>query len=144
MDRSFSMEFALEIDFEKVQEVAGETSRFSQNVLSTNSLFYLVSSILLQKKTVVIQITKVIVKVIKVRKNKCSPKKKVEKKNTKWSTSKPKSKFKKRSTCVVVKGTRGPRLDVYIVKIELDAFFLFINEGIVSQILQRADDEERM
>ena len=76
-----------------------------------------------------------IVKVIKVRKNQCSRKKKVEKQKTKWSTSKPKSKFKKRSTCVVVTGTRGPRLDVYIVRIELDAFFLFINEGIVSQIL---------
>ena len=29
MDRSFSMEFAPKVDFEKVQEVAGETSRFS-------------------------------------------------------------------------------------------------------------------
>ena len=29
MDRYFSMEFAPEVDFEKVQEVVGETSRFS-------------------------------------------------------------------------------------------------------------------
>ena len=57
MDRYLPVESAPEIDFYKVTEDA-------YDILSATSLIYLILTILLQIKTVVIQITKVTAKLI--------------------------------------------------------------------------------
>ena len=56
--------------------------------------------------------TKVTMEVTKMRLIRCLRKDRKQKKNkTKWSTSKPKSKLKKRSSCDIVKGSPGPRFE---------------------------------
>ena len=51
--------------------------------------------------------------------------------NTKWSATK--SKLKRRSACDVVKGTTGPRLNACLVKNDLEAFLLYINENMITK-----------
>ena len=47
----------------------------------------------------------------------CLRKERKQKKNkTKWSSSKPKSKLKKRSSCDIVKGSPGPRFELDLSK----------------------------
>ena len=65
------------------------------------------------------------------------PKKRKRKDNSKWSAAKPKSKLKRRSAFDVMKGTLGPRLDARLVKNELEAFLLYINENMITKILKR-------
>ena len=120
MDRSLPAEFAPEIDFEKLDYSEHNftdlfnfnditADKDSSNSDNKNDRESKNEETLLQKK-------------------------KVEK-NTKWSTSKSKSKLRKCSPCAVVKEKPGARLDVCIIKTELDAFFLFINKGMISQIV---------
>ena len=70
------------------------------------------------------------------------PKKRKRENNSKWSATKPKSKLKRRST-YVVKGTPGPRLDAWLVKNELEAFSLYINENMITKIVERTNDQLR-
>ena len=65
------------------------------------------------------------------------PKKRKRKDNSKWSAAKPKSKLKRRSAFDVMKGTLGPRLDARLVKNELEASLLYINENMITKILKR-------
>ena len=58
---------------------------------------------------------------------------------TKVVTSKLKSKLKKYSAYDVVKGTPETQLDGHIVKSNFEAFSLFINEGMNSQIVERTN-----
>ena len=51
---------------------------------------------------------------------------------------KPKSKLKRRSACDVVKGTPWPRLDARLVKNELEAFLLYINENMITKIVENS------
>ena len=53
--------------------------------------------------------------------------------------TKPKSKWKRRSACDVVKGRPGPRLNADLVKNELEAFLLYINENLITEIVERND-----
>ena len=55
-----------------------------------------------------------------------SKRKKTEKKQTKWSLSKPKSTLKQRSSCDIMKGTPGPRFEVRFTKNELEALLLHV------------------
>ena len=59
--------------------------------------------------------------------------------NSKWSATKPKS--ERRSACDVVKGTPGPRLDVRLVKSELEAFLLHINENMITEMVERTNNQ---
>ena len=59
------------------------------------------------------------------------PKKVKPENNSKWSATKRKSKLKRRSACDVMKGTPRPRLDARLVKNELEAFLLYINENMI-------------
>ena len=62
---------------------------------------------------------------------------------SKWSATKPKSRLKRRSACDVAKETPGPRLDVCLVKNELEAFLLYINENVITRIVERTNDQMR-
>lgn len=84
--------------------------------------------ILLQTETVEIQITKVSVKVMIVKIKNCPRKK--------GSRQKHKSELKKCS-CDFVEGTAEQRLETRIVKTQVEAFSSFINEGMISQIVER-------
>ena len=68
-------------------------------------------------------------------------KKRKRENNLKWSAAKPKSKLKRRSACDVVKGTPGPRLDARLVKNALGAFLLYINENMITKIVERTNDQ---
>ena len=59
--------------------------------------------------------------------------------NSKWSATKPKS--ERSSACDVVKGTPGPRLDVRLAKSELEAFLLHINENMITEMVERTNDQ---
>ena len=67
------------------------------------------------------------------------PKKVKPENNSKWSATKRKSKLKRRSACDVMKGTPRPRLDARLVKNELEAFLLYINENMISKIVERTN-----
>ena len=68
------------------------------------------------------------------------PKKRKRENNSKWSARKPRSKLKRRSACDVVKGTPGLRFDARLVKNELEAFLLYINENMITKIVERTND----
>ena len=68
--------------------------------------------------------------------------KKTEKKNkTKGSSSKPKSKLKKRSGCDIVKGTPGLLFEARFIKNELEAFLLYLNEDMISRIVEKTNEK---
>ena len=71
--------------------------------------------------------------------NEVLPKKWKRENNSKWSVTKPKS--KRRSACDVVKGTPGPRLDACLVKNELEAFLSYINENMITKIVEITNDQ---
>ena len=57
---------------------------------------------------------------------------------------KPKSKWKRLSACDVVKGRPGPRLNADLVKNELEAFLLYINENLITKIVERNDQMRKV
>ena len=63
--------------------------------------------------------------------------------NSKWSAAKPISKLKRRSAGDVVKVTPGLRLDPGLVKNELEAFLFYINENMITKIIERTNDQMR-
>ena len=67
--------------------------------------------------------------------------KKQKKNKTKGSSSKPKSKLKKRSDCDIVKGTPGPLFETRFIKNELEAFLLYLNEDMISRIVERTNEK---
>ena len=67
------------------------------------------------------------------------PKKKKWENNSKRSAIKPKSKLKLHSACDIVKGTPGPQRDPGLVKNELEAFLLYINENMITKIVERTN-----
>ena len=40
-----------------------------------------------------------------------------------------------------MKGTPGPRVDACLVKNELEAFLLYINENMITKIVERTNDQ---
>ena len=72
-----------------------------------------------------------------------SSEKKKRENNSKWSVTKPKSKLRRRSACDVAKGTTGPWLDARLVKNELEAFLLYINENMITKIVERTNNQMR-
>ena len=67
--------------------------------------------------------------------------KKQKKNKTKGSSSKPKSKLKKRSDCDIVKGTPGPLFETRFIKNELEAFLLYLNEDMISRIVEKTNEK---
>ena len=67
--------------------------------------------------------------------------KKQKKNKTKGSSSKPKSKLKKRSDCDIVKGTPGPLFEARFIKNELEAFLLYLNEDMISRIVEKTNEK---
>ena len=67
------------------------------------------------------------------------PKKRKRENNSKWLAIKPKLKLKMHSACDIVKGTPGPRLNAGLVKNELEAFLLYINENMITKIVERTN-----
>ena len=64
-----------------------------------------------------------------------------ERKQKKWSSSN--SKLTKRSGCDIVKGTTGSRFEARFIKNELEALLFFLNEDMVSRIVERTNEQMR-
>ena len=71
------------------------------------------------------------------------PKKSKRENNSKWSATRPKSKLKRRLASDVVKEIPGSRVDVRLVKNDLEASLLYINENMITKIVERANDQMR-
>ena len=71
------------------------------------------------------------------------PKKSKRENNSKWSGTKPKSKLKRRLASDIVKEIPGSRVDVRLVKNDLEASLLYINENMITKIVERANDQMR-
>ena len=112
--------------------------RANATLLNATLLIYSIFLITTMMKinTVATQTTKVTLKLMKVRLMRYLRK---GGNNSKWSATKPKS--ERRSACDVVKGTPGPRLDVRLVKSELEAFLLHINENMITEMVERTNNQ---
>ena len=87
--------------------------------------------------TVAAQTTKVTLELMKVRLMRCLRKRGKDKIIQKWSATKPKSKLERCLVCDVVKETPGPRLNARLVKNELEASLLYINENMITEIVEK-------
>ena len=69
--------------------------------------------------------------------------KKPSTKKPKWSSPKPKSRLKTHSGYGIVKGRPGARFETQFIKIELEASLLYINEDMISSIVERTSEQVR-
>ena len=49
--------------------------------------------------------------------------------------------MKKRSDCDIVKGTPGPLFETRFIKNELEAFLLYLNEDMISRIVEKTNEK---
>ena len=54
-----------------------------------------------------------------------------------------KCKLTERSGCDIVKGTAGSRFEARFIKNEWEAFLLYINEDMISRIVERTNEQMR-